>query len=157
MIRRPPRSTLFPYTTLFRSARCSPAHTLSSSTHARSPRCPSAVAPGAPFPGTHAPPPSWKLSPSVQRHPTYPPLYPLLKQTIKRTNTHSKPKTKTKNTSLEPVCCWNSTDSLTSVPPCSPGPQHSLQLSLPLCSATTHKPLPAALAHSHTNPSGLLS
>src|SRR5512135_595660 len=70
---------------------------------------------------THTPPPSWKLSPSVQRHPTYPPLYPLLKQTIKRTDTHSKPKTKTKTSSLEPVC-WNSADSLTSVPPCSPWP-----------------------------------
>src|SRR5947207_12627499 len=28
MIRRPPRSTLFPYTTLFRSGRCSTAHDL---------------------------------------------------------------------------------------------------------------------------------
>src|SRR3712207_7648673 len=26
MIRRPPRSTLFPYTTLFRSCRCQPCH-----------------------------------------------------------------------------------------------------------------------------------
>src|SRR5258708_24477733 len=31
MIRRPPRSTLFPYTTLFRSSRCSPAQSVRSS------------------------------------------------------------------------------------------------------------------------------
>ena len=169
-------------------ARCSPAHTLSSFTHARSPRCPSAVAPGTPFPGTHATPthatartqpprtrsaqprprpprpslppltytpPSWELSPSPPRHPTYPPLYPLLKQTIKLTHTPSqKPKPKHPHLNLSaatPLTAFPQS------PPARPGPPHSLQLSLPLCSGTTHKPLPAALAHSHTNPSGLLS
>ena len=108
--------------------------------------CTTASPPPSPLSApTHTPPPSWKLSPSVQRHPTYPPLYPLLKQTIKRTNTHSKPKTKTKTTSLEPVC-WTSTDSLTSV--LSP-PLLALALSTPFSS-----PFPSVQARP-TSPSQL--
>src|SRR5690348_18092776 len=39
MIRRPPRSTLFPYTTLFRSARETPAH------HSLQAKCPESARP----------------------------------------------------------------------------------------------------------------
>src|SRR6266566_8269271 len=48
MIRRPPRSTLFPYTTLFRSTRCraAAARTWPPSRATGSPRAPSRAAPG---------------------------------------------------------------------------------------------------------------
>ena len=128
--------------------------------HARNPhagalhnRVPAPLAPPCPHPPT--PPPSWELSPSPPRHPTYPPLYPLLKQTIKLTHTPSqKPKPKHPHLNLSAA---TPITALPQSPPARPGPPHSLQLSLPLCSGTTHKPLPAALAHSHRNPSGLLS
>src|SRR5258708_19013367 len=47
MIRRPPRSTLFPYTTLFRSGRALPV----SDPSRRDPRAAGAVQPRAPRPG----------------------------------------------------------------------------------------------------------
>src|SRR2546430_12930930 len=43
MIRRPPRSTLFPYTTLFRSARCAAASGWPAATGANSPNEPAAA------------------------------------------------------------------------------------------------------------------
>src|SRR3712207_7830737 len=52
MIRRPPRSTLFPYTTLFRSTTAVPTGT-----------------PPGPSAGDPAPPPRWR---GVGRHPTAP-------------------------------------------------------------------------------------
>src|SRR2546430_12420821 len=39
MIRRPPRSTLFPYTTLFRSSCSASSRSLKHDRHARSPSC----------------------------------------------------------------------------------------------------------------------
>ena len=171
-------------------ARCSPAHTLSSFTHARSPRCPSAVAPGTPFPGTHATPthatarthpprrrsahpgprpPRPSLTPPTPPplpgnfphqlkgiQPTHPSTPFSNKQSNEQTHTASqKPQQKTPHLNLS--AAGTPLTALPQSPPARPGPQHSLQLSLPLCSGTTHKPLPAALAHSHTNPSGLLS
>src|SRR2546429_8961656 len=56
MIRRPPRSTLFPYTTLFRS---NPAQSLESSLHCvrrGSPPLPSPHCPGLPAPAAVPPP-----------------------------------------------------------------------------------------------------
>ena len=172
-------------------ARCSPAHILSSFTHARSPRWPSAVAPGTPFPGTHATPThaTARTQPPRRRSaqpgprpprpalppPTYTPpflgTFPITSkasnlstplppsQTNNQTHTHThtasqKPKPKHPHLNLS---AGTPLTALPQSPPARPGPQHSLQLSLPLCSGTTHKPLPAALAHSHTNPSGLLS
>ena len=77
------------------------------------------------------------------------------KQSNEQTHTASqKPKQKPPHLNLS---AGTPLTALPQSPPARPGPQHSLQLSLPLCSGTTHKPLPAALAHSHTNPSGLLS
>src|SRR2546428_1486060 len=50
MIRRPPRSTLFPYTTLFRSPVAAPARRQRSASRKCSRRaCPSAIARGAGF------------------------------------------------------------------------------------------------------------
>src|SRR5260370_17059985 len=56
MIRRPPRSTLFPYTTLFRSPRPCPA------THSAPGRCPKEYRPGLRAPPTIAPgPKTWTI------------------------------------------------------------------------------------------------
>src|SRR5258705_642941 len=60
MIRRPPRSTLFPYTTLFRSSPDGPAHLLFGRPHMAY-RCGELIAPRSP----PAPAPRW--SPSSRR------------------------------------------------------------------------------------------
>src|SRR2546429_6762837 len=56
MIRRPPRSTLFPYTTLFRSIRRPIRPVLSSSRHAASSNCSTTRRELTPAPGEAEPP-----------------------------------------------------------------------------------------------------